>query len=134
MITLQNYLTASGKYPERATHPEATDEVKANAEALLEKVNNFLAELGIDNPIVSSGFRPSDVNAALANSAKKSLHMQGRAIDIADPHGELDKLIEANNELKKKYGLWQESPAATSTWAHLDDKDRGTRPENIFIP
>lgn len=133
-ITLKDYLTASGKYPERENHPEATAEVKAAAEKLLVKVNAFLDELAIEKRKVSSGFRPSAVNAATPGSAKKSLHMTGHAIDLEDPTGELDQKIDARDDLKKKYGLWQESPAHTKNWAHLDDKDRGPRPKNTFIP
>ena len=133
-ITLKDYLTASGKYPSRETHPEVTPEIKAAAEKLLIKVNALLDDLGIEKRKVSSGFRPSAVNAATPNAAKKSLHMTGHAVDLEDPTGEIDAKIEARDDLKKKYGLWQESPAATKNWAHLDDKDRGPRPKNTFIP
>jgi Peptidase M15 len=134
MISLVDYLTASGKYPDREHHKEVTPTVINNAILLLAKVNPFLAELGIKSVIVSSGFRPSTVNASLPNSAKKSLHMIGSAIDIVDPDGSLDALLERNDVLKKKYGLWQEDPNATKGWAHLDNKPRGMRPKNTFIP
>lgn len=134
MITLKDFLTASGKYPEREHHPEVTPEVLANAHTLLEKVNNFLNELEITSVVVSSGFRPSEVNANIGNAAKKSLHMTGRAIDLVDPKGELDKLVSSRDDLKKKYDLWQEDPGHTVTWCHLDDKNRGERDNNTFIP
>jgi uncharacterized protein YcbK (DUF882 family) len=134
MINLDDYLSASGKYPERIHHKEATAEVIANAKTLLDKVNNFLKELGIQSVEVSSGFRPSDVNSSLPNSAKKSLHMIGSAIDLADADGSLDSLVNANDALLKKYGLWQESPQSTRGWCHLDCKNRGDRPKNQFIP
>lgn len=133
-ITIKDLLTASGKYPSREKHPEVTKEVLDNAAKLLEKVNAFLNELGVEEAKVSSGFRPSSVNASTPGAAKRSLHMQGRAIDLEDPSGELDKLISSRDDLKKKYGLWQESPAHTQNWAHIDDKDRGPRAENTFIP
>lgn len=134
MITLYDYLTASGAHPEREHHKECTPEVINNAKSLLLKVNAFLTDLGIQMVIVSSGFRPSDVNAALANSAKKSLHMIGSAIDISDPDGSLDALIDRSDDLLKKHNLWHESSASTIGWAHLDQKDRGKRPKNVFIP
>lgn len=136
MITLKNYLTASGRYPEREHDKELTKELLTNAEKLLKQVNNFLIELGVDpsSLTVSSGFRPSAVNASTPGSAKKSLHMQCLAIDIADPDGSLDELIDKNDALKKKYSLWQESPKHSPKWVHLDLKDRGKREKNTFIP
>lgn len=132
-ITLKDYLTASGKYPERENHAELTAEKIENAYRLLTAVNAFLAELGINNVTVSSGFRPSAANSA-AGGAKKSLHMQCLAIDLADPDGSLDKLIESRDDLKKKYGIWQEDPVSTVKWVHLDIKDRGNRKFNTFLP
>ena len=134
MITYEQYITASGKYPERLTHPELTEELKTNAIQLLSKVNAFLIELGLTNVSVSSGFRPTEVNAATKGSAKASLHCQCRAIDLGDVDGKIDALITSRDDLKKKYMLWQESPMNTKGWAHLDNKDRGVRKENTFIP
>lgn len=134
MITYENYITANGTYPERLKDPELTDEIKRNSEKLLEKINQFLKELGVENAHVSSGWRPSSVNSKIPNAAKKSLHMSGLAIDIKDVDGKLDKLIESKDYLLKKYGAWQESPNATKGWAHLDIKDRGKRSKNQFIP
>lgn len=134
MITLEDYLTASGKYPERLTHSELTQDVKDNAIRLLDLVNSFLSELNISKITVTSGWRPSSVNASIKGAAKKSSHMTGMAIDLADSDGSLDDLIDKNDDLLKKYGLWQESPSATKGWCHLDCKDRGKRKKNQFIP
>lgn len=139
-ITLKDLLTSSGKYPARETHKEVTEELKANGKKLLSLVNALLKELGLE-ATVSSGFRPSEVNAAVPNAAKKSLHMTCWAIDLNDPKGELDKAIAARDDLKKKYGLWQEAsgeskdfPDKTPGWCHLDMKDRGSRKVNTFNP
>ena len=133
MLTVKDILTSSGKYPDRKTHPEVTTEVIKNIETLLSKLNPLLQELSL-KPTVSSGFRPSDVNAAIPNAAKRSLHMQGLAVDLADADGKIDALIESRDDLKKKYGLWQESPVHTHGWCHLDCRDRGSRDKNTFIP
>ena len=133
-ISLKDYLTASGKYPERENHPELTPELKKNAESFLKTLNAFLAEIGLTNVKVSSGFRPSAVNASTPGSAKKSLHMICLACDIEDSDGSKDNLVDSRDDLLKKHGLWQESPAATKGWLHLDNKDRGKRPKNQFIP
>lgn len=134
MISLKDYLTASGKYPERVNSPELTPELLQNAENLLERVNALFAELHVYNLKVSSGFRPVSVNMHIPGAAKRSLHMQCLACDIHDRDGSIDKLIESRDDLKKKYGLWQESPTKTLNWCHLDLKDRGVRAANTFIP
>jgi len=134
MITMKQYLTADGKYPEREKHPEVTPELIKNATILLDKVNKLLNDLGIQSVIVSSGFRPSGVNAAIANAAKRSAHLTGEAIDIADSDGSLDELLDESDVLLKKYNLFQEDPASTKGWAHLDIRQRGPRKKNQFIP
>jgi len=135
IITLTAYLTASGKYPEREHHVELNSQLYENASNLLNNVNAFLIELGIKEATVSSGFRPSNINASIPNASKKSLHMTCQAIDILDINGELDALILEAPQLLKKHNLWLEHPIATPTWCHLDistnRKDRNIR---IFKP
>ncbi len=135
MITLKDWVTASGKYPEREKSEDLTDEVKKNAEAFLAVLNDFLEELtpGVEYK-VSSGFRPSSVNSKIPNAAKKSLHMTGLAIDLEDPDDELDKLIQSKPELLDKYGLWLEHPDSTPKWTHLDKGTRTQRKIRIFHP
>ena len=134
MLSLNDIITASGRYPERINDLDLTPEVKANIEKLLAKVNPFLAEIGVCDPIVSSGFRPASVNAAIPRAAIKSQHLIGCAVDIADKDGKIDELVSRNDCLLKKYGLWVEDPISTKGWCHLDMKDRGKRPKNKFIP
>jgi uncharacterized protein YcbK (DUF882 family) len=134
-ITLDDVLTSSGKYPDRKTHTECTDEVKNNATKLLKKVNALLDELNVEKREVSSGFRPSSVNSAIPNAAKKSLHMQGLAVDISDKDGSLNKLITEHSELLVKYKLWLESGESTVGWTHLDcSETRKERLVRIFKP
>lgn len=133
IIDLENYITGSGKYKDRLQSNELTKEVKDNAVVLLNKVNRLLKKLGITSAKVSSGFRPSAVNAATKGSAKRSLHMIGRAIDIEDPKHELYKKIEEKPELLKEEGLWMEHKDNAPTWCHLDDStSRTDRPVRIF--
>ena len=130
MITLQDYLTASGSYPDRAKSPELTPELLKNAEDLLSRVNALLQDLGISSAKVSSGFRPSAVNASIANAAKKSHHQRCAAIDILDDKDQslakkLCKDAEDNkqNSLLAKHGLYMEHPQHTigkhTNWFHV---------------
>lgn len=133
MIVLQDLLTSSGKYPERAKSDELTPPMLFDAKKLLIRVNKLLEELGIKRVTVSSGFRPSSVNNKIANAAKKSLHMTCNAIDILDVDGSLKKLIAAKPELLKKHSLWMEHELDAPTWLHLDQsKTRKDREIRIF--
>lgn len=116
------------KYPN-----DYTDEILENAKITLKKVNSLLKDLGITNAVVSSGWRPPSVNSAIGG-AKKSLHTQGKAIDLKDIIGELDKVISEKPELLAKHALWLEDPSATKGWCHLDWGTRSDRPIRIFKP
>lgn len=132
MIDLESYITASGKYKERLNSEELTKEVKDNATVLLNRVNQLLKDLGIESVIVSSGFRPSKVNANIKGAAKKSLHMTGKAVDIADAKHEIAHKILARPDLLKKYDLWMEDIVHTPTWVHLDIGVRKERELRVF--
>jgi hypothetical protein len=118
---------------------EYTQEVLLNAITLLEKVNALLWNLDIKTTEVSSGWRPAAINGAVANAAKKSLHMIGKAVDIKDDKGQsLANKILTKPELLKNYDLWLEDPAATrgknTNWVHLDMGTRSDRPLRMFKP
>lgn len=121
LINLEQYASASGKYPERLKDPEFSLEVIDNALKLLDKINALLAELNITKVSVSSGFRPSGVNSKIPGAAKKSNHMVGHACDLEDVDGKLDKLFLENLKLLEKHGLYLEHPDNTKNWSHLQD-------------
>lgn len=138
MLTLKDYLTASGRYPDRETHPEVN---LANAAKLLTAVRCLIMELNYRGDItVSSGFRPSDVNAAISNASKKSLHTQCLAVDLLDDKDQnLGKYIAERPDLLKVYGLFIEDLASTrgnvTNWVHLDlSPTRADRPSRSFKP
>jgi hypothetical protein len=106
------------------------EEVRINARALLEKVNNLIQyiymnfdwvdfETKPNGSIVSSGWRPAQVNANTPGASPKSKHMTGHAVDIYDPDGDIDEVI--TDELLEKFGLYREHPSATKGWCHLQD-------------
>lgn len=137
MISLNDWITSSGSYPERAKSKELTQEVKDNAELLIAKVNTLLEDLGIKSVKISSGFRPSAANAA-AGGAKKSGHLGGFALDIQDDKDQtIGKLILKNHEMLKTHGLWMEDLGSTkgnSNWVHIDWTKRSDRKINTFKP
>lgn len=139
VITMLDHATSSGAYPDRVRHPEYTEEVINNARGLLDLVNGLLNELGIEKARVTSGFRPSSVNAGISNAAKRSHHMMGRAVDILDDGNQnLARLVASRPDLLKKYNLWLEDPKFTigknTNWVHLDNGNRQDRPSRVFKP
>lgn len=135
LITPELYLMGRDKlYPQ-----ELTQEIQNNIIILLEKVNALLWDLKINKASVSSGWRPAAINANVANSAKKSLHMTGKAIDLLDDAAQsLAAKILSQPDLLVKYDLWLEDPTHTkgqnTNWTHLDIGTRSPRPLRMFKP
>jgi len=142
LLTLEDLITSSGKYPERANSPELTAELKANGADLVKRINNLLKDIYTIDVKVSSGFRPSSVNSTILNAAKRSLHMTLKACDISDPQGKLrdillknvDEKSNSSDDVLTKYGLWLENPQATKGWIHLDAGVRTPRKRKVFNP
>lgn len=132
-LTLNDWLTSSGKHKHRALHKEATNEVKAAAQSYIDKLNAVCKELHIKNPKFSSGFRPSDVNKKTPGASKTSWHMKGHAGDLEDLDGKIDFAFMMNLDVLEKHGLYLEDPKYTEKWAHTQDipPKSGKR---IFIP
>lgn len=116
-----------------------TTDIQTNAQALLEKVNAFLTDIGVQTAQVTSGWRPASVNNKVTNAAKKSYHMIGSAVDILDnKNQDLAKLVANNANLLRKYSLFMEDMNATkginTNWVHIDCGTRADRPSRIFLP
>lgn len=133
MITLEQYLMGRDKlYP-----LEISEELLANAEELLGRVNGLLERWGGETPRVNSGWRPRAVNAATAGAAPRSKHITGHAIDLADPDGELDSWCMDSLPVLIELGLWLEHPGATKGWCHLQSLPPGNPPrasQRVFWP
>lgn len=139
-LTLHDALTASGRYLDRATHPDLTTEIIENLTVTNDRINAFLDDIGYTGKRdCTSGFRPSSVNEELVNSAKKSGHLVGLCEDLADDKLQtLAKLVCANPVKLKKHGLMIEDPDYTrgknGNWVHLDRIGRSARSSQMFIP
>ena len=111
-------------------HEDATDERKANAEELLDRVNALLLEADahevelIENPATGTyvsgqtygGFRPQSCPIGAPNSS----HKQGKGVDIYDPNNALDNWI--SDGILAKHDLFREVASATSGWVHLTSR------------
>lgn len=140
MITLQQYLMGR----ERSHGLQLGPDLLRNAERTVDLANRLLVlakgagvalhEHPGSGSIVTSGWRPADINASTPGARPRSLHLSCEAIDLYDPDGDLDEwLLGAADVVLKDLGLWLEHPAATKGWAHVQ-----TRPprsgRRVFYP
>lgn len=100
---------------------EVTPELLENLQKTVDIINQFLKHVGIVNEIVSSGFRPVSVNEMTVNSAKKSNHILGLAVDLKDVNHNIFKAILKPENLAKaqELGIYFEDARATKTWIHM---------------
>ena len=141
MITVADYFMGR-----REAHPlELTPDIERNAARTVGLANQLLiqaATYGVnlpDNPAtnapLTSGWRPPSVNANTPNAAARSMHMTGEAIDLYDPHGDMDTWLMTGEGQAAlvALGLWLEHPASTKNWSHVQ-----TRPprsgNRVFYP
>lgn len=137
MITTGLYFA---QHLNEAAPDELTDQIRANAATLVERVNRLLADFGVAR-VQRSGWRPEAFNATFQHTdasgavvrggAPQSAHMTGEAVDMADNDGLLDAWLD--DEKLAKYELYREHPDSTPSWCHLQ-----TRPPHsghrTFIP
>lgn len=138
MISLQAYLMG------REVEFPPTAEMLAGANSLLQKVESFLYDLGIDHDDedVSSGYRPGYYNT-IAGGSDNSCHLKCVAVDLNKKtrNAVLSKFPEWNTprtqdrkkleELLETHGLYLENPFHTKSWMHLQTRKTRNR---IFIP
>jgi len=121
MLTVKKLLNGYDEYMQ--FKKEINEELLSNLKDLADKVNEFLNHVGLraDQIVINSGFRPQAVNEATANSAKKSNHILGLAVDLKDPFNNLFNAFmkEENLSKAKELGLYFENPRHTSTWVHI---------------
>lgn len=127
MITLNDYFMGR-----REQYPlQCSTEIERNALMIVALSNDLMTQAetyGVRfevNPrtgsFVSSGWRPATVNEVTPGAAVASKHITGQAIDIYDPHGDLDEWLMTGEgqAALTALGIWIEHPAATKGWTHL---------------
>lgn len=110
-----------------------TLDVKYAALDLIKRVNNLFEALRMPMAPLSSGWRPQAINIKIGG-AKRSLHMLGKAVDLADKDGHVKKAVIEHPQLLLEFGLWMEHPDSTPSWCHLDTGIRAHRSPRIFKP
>lgn len=89
-----------------------------NLNKLLIAVNKLRTYYG-KSMIVSSGYRPAEINAKIKGAAKKSNHMICAAIDFKDTDRSIAKFCNDNLNILEDCGLWMEDSDSTPTWVHV---------------
>lgn len=108
--------------------------MRLNATDLLVRVNSLLDAVNWFGVItISSGYRSPAHNKKIGG-ARKSLHMEARAVDIADPTHALYLRILDNPWALSRFGLWMEDGSVAKTWVHLDTGTRRDRTLRVFKP
>ncbi len=97
---------------------ELTWKIRADGAETVRRCNELLAAFG-EPRAVNSGWRPASINATTSRASPTSLHLWGAACDLRDPAGDLDQWCLDNPDVLEGIGLWQESPASTPGWCHV---------------
>ncbi len=117
-ITVNDVMTASGKYPRRAIDYPPSVQVLAHAAVLAERLNRLHMYWG-HQLVLTSGYRPLAVNARTPGAAKRSNHIIGAAADVADPDWSLAKFVTSDIPMLEHLELWIEDPHFTPGWVHF---------------
>ena len=150
MITIEQY--AGG----HETSPDWTPERQKNAQLLLNVCALLQAEMESDgivfpnNPKTGSkvggqfhgfgGFRPQNC----PQGAPHSSHKEGLAVDLYDPHNEIDDYLQHDylecvadgkpqDSMLVRHGVYIEHPDSTDTWSHWSIKPPKSG-KHIFNP
>lgn len=95
-----------------------TQEISDNLDRLLVPLNRVRSAW--DKPmVVTSGWRPPELNALIPGAATHSKHMIGLAADISDPDGSLWAWVLENLPLLQSLGLYLEDKRWTPSWVHF---------------
>jgi len=112
-LTAKDILDSDGKHPERRAN--ATDEQRANAAELANRINAMFLAMGLqERPVINEGLREQNAKYG----AKRSWHKRGGAVDFRDPDRKLSSMI--TKALLLKFKMRREDNDYTPTWAHLD--------------
>lgn len=111
---------------------EYTKEISENLDKLLIPLNKIRSAYG-KAMIVSSGWRPSAINAKTPGAAAKSNHLLGLAVDIVDTDGKLWEWVMQNLQLMKDLGVYLEDKRWTKGWVHFQIVAPKSK-KRIFVP
>jgi hypothetical protein len=126
-ITKVDYLQGrDALYPE-----ELTPKILNSIEQTVKLVNSLLAVMEaegmkleahpVSQSLITSGWRPPQINRQVKGAAPKSKHMTGEAVDLYDPEGDIDNFLMSGQgqRVLASLGLYIEHPACTKAYSHI---------------
>lgn len=122
-ITVEDYLMGREKLY------DCPPEIREHAAVTVGKVNALLAVLEEEGvpleahpktqTIISSGWRPAQINRGVKGAAPKSKHITADACDLYDPEGDIDEYLSSHPDVLLALGIYMEHPSATKGWSHV---------------
>lgn len=115
MITMDQYTMG------RDVRFPLTDQMKKNASYLLDRITHLENYFG--KPLImTSGYRPHQINMQVPGAAPLSTHETCEGIDLHDANGILSKWLLNSLGILKKLGLYMEDPASAKDHVHLQTR------------
>ena len=130
------FITASEYFAAYIDHPALTDEIRMNADTLLEKLNARMEEMEASTVAFETnthegtphfgtfisgqgngGWRPPECLIG----ALHSRHKQGKACDVKDANGQADAYWDDHPGGLAAHGMAREDPGSTDGWCHMQD-------------
>lgn len=112
MITLESYLMGRDRaYP-------LNEELMTSALDLVDRLNK-LQEHYPDSFVITSGYRPPEINETIKGARTGDAHETCRGVDLRDWNLMLSEFLLDNLELLEEIGLWMESPSSAKDHVHL---------------
>lgn len=108
MISIDDYLTSSGKHLDVPTRSPPNPAMMSDAKELLRRVNALLGDFG-EERCCTNGYRDATLNGAVGG-AKGSKHKRCTAIDVEDEDRRLWHWCAAHVDKLIQNKLWMEDP------------------------
>lgn len=135
MVTLKDFYKGRDITFKASLSPE----IEKESLVTVERVNLLLSKYRIetrnyDTAYVTSGWRPSAINAATVGAAKGSKHLTGQACDLSDESGKLDEwlMTPIGTKALEDCMLWHEHPRDTPKWVHVQTVPPGSRNRHFY--
>lgn len=112
MITLEQYFEGRDRdFP-------PTDDQTHSASCLVDAINELEKEYG--QPLVmTSGYRPDEINAHICGAVKGDAHSRCSGIDLHDPQGQLSDWCLKHLDILEELNFWMEDPKSAKNHCHL---------------
>ncbi len=121
-LTVKDILTSSGKFERRPRKWPPNAFQVGNAGELAARLNRVQTSFG-RQLILSSGYRPKEVNDNTPGASPDSWHIDCAAADIEDPDGQLCAWVHEEQDLVAHFGLWMEKThredGSRRNWVHF---------------